>query len=690
MNHNIFNLKTVIVWILPLMLLFPGCSDDDGFWDGTDYYIASFQIELNSTTYNATISSDSITIRVPGNVSLNGAAAKVIMSENASIEPDPSDITDWDSNQTFTVTAYNGSSQTYYYSVIQTNVSTSGDIVLTTQEEVEAFAALGINELQGGLTIGTSEGQDSISSLASLTDLKIVTSNLVINPTFSGTSLEGLENLEQIGSLEIGAGTQINKVAFPALKSIVSDLTITSSKITSLSFPVLENVDNSITLNRNDSIVQIDFSNLKLVGNDFIIMGRSDDNKLSRISLPVLESVQGEIQFYYLYNLGSVSIPQMTTAGSVYIYTNSVLESISIPKLQEAFKDVKIYNLVLLTSLDIASLSEVGGDLYLQSLPLVENVECLNSLISVGGIFTLSYLPLVRDLSPLASFTEAEEVVLGVATQSFSELKSFKYTESLTITGNGSDVEIIDVSDIEGLTYLRIESISNLFTLKGPEVFNGTLRIQTSNYNLEGFQEVDNILFYDFSTSSEIGDKEVASIKKVNEDFYVDATNMSGIYKFTGLEYVGGTLTIACQVPVTMPALKEVGELYSKLYAPEEVILDLPALEKVNGDCNIATSYTTGLQLTDINLPSLTTVEGLLTIAGYRSYLPNTELTNLDGFSSLTNVGSLAIRYNSVLADYSGLEKAVPSLSSSTCTIISNAYNPGYESLTAGKWTPED
>ena len=690
MNSNIFNIKTIIAWILPVILFVTGCDDDDSFWDGTDYYIASFQIELNSTTYNATISSDSITIKVPGNVSLNGATATVKTSENATIDPDPSDITDWNNDQTFTVTAYNGSSQTYYYSVIQTGVTGSGDIVLTTQEEVEAFAARGISELHGSLTIGASEGEDSISSLALLTDLKIITSKLVINPTFSGTSLKGLENLEQVGSLKIGAVTKIDEVAFPALKSIVSDLTITSSKITSLSFPVLENVDNSVTLERNDSIAQLDFSSLKSVANDFIIMGWANDSKLNSISLPALESVQGELKFYYLYQLISVSMPEITTAGSVNIYANPVLESISLPKLEEAFKDVKIYSLALLTSLDLSSLSEVGGDLYLQSLPLVGHVECLKSLTSVGGIFTLNYLPLVSDLSPLASFTGAEEVVLGVGTQSFSELKSFKYAESLTITGNGSDVETIDVSNIEGLTYLRIENISSLFTLKGPEVFNGTLRIQTSNYNLEGFQEVDNILFYDFSTSSEIGDKEVASIKKVNEDFYVGATNMSGTYKFTGLEYVGGTLTIACQVPVEMPALKEVGELYSKLYALEEVILDLPALEKVNGDCNIATSYTTGLQLADINLPSLTTVEGLLTIAGYRSYLPNTELTNLDGFSSLTNVENLVIQHNSVLADYSGLEHAISSLSSTTCTITGNAYNPGYESLAAGKWTPED
>ena len=690
MNHKIYY---IIAGLLFAFVLIAGCNDDDNFWNGTDDYIVSFQIEVSTgTSYSTIISSDSIILKIPGNVSLNGASASVDISENSTISPEPSTIADWETSHKFTVTSHSGNEKIYHYSVVYEDVASDGDIVLSTQDEVDSFATLGINEIRGNLTIGAEEGTDSITSLAALSGLKKITSDLVINTTYAGTDLNGFENLEQVGSIEIESTPFLGEVSFPALKSVMNDLTVYISKVNLLNFPALENVDNSITIERNDSIETLNFSSLKTVGTDFIIKGLANNNKLKSISLPTLESVQGELLFYYLYNLESISIPEITVAGSVSFYGNTILESISLPNLVEVFKDVKIYSLSALTTLDFSSLLSVTGDLYLQNLTSVENLEGLKSLTSVGGTFTLRNFPLVTDLSPLSKFTGAKEVELGVGIGSYNKLESFTNVESLTISGDGSEVEIIDVSNISNLSYLKIDGISDLFTLKGPDVLNGSLRIQTSDFQIEGFKEVENLELYDFPTFGNITDKEVG-VQKVNGycaiNVNINSVNLVGTLNFPNLESVGGKLTIYSRAPVTMPVLKESGEILSKVFSTDGLTLTLPSLERVNGDFQIMSSYSNN-QLADIDLPSLTTVEGRLTISGNSSYQPNNDITNLNGISTLTNLGSLTVRYNSLLTDYSGLANAVPSLTSNTCTILGNAYNPTYQDLVDRKFATRE
>lgn len=170
MNIN----KTGII-LLSLLgtILFSACSDDDSDFNGGDSYITSFQLKQGDVTLSASISQTEIVITVPENLLLSGATANVLVSENANIEPNPVSVTDWDMDQTFIVTAYNGTKSTYSYRVERNVVSREGDVILLTQADVEEFATLGLSRINGSLTVGAATGADSVYSLKPLSGLKM-------------------------------------------------------------------------------------------------------------------------------------------------------------------------------------------------------------------------------------------------------------------------------------------------------------------------------------------------------------------------------------------------------------------------------------------------------------------------------------------------------------------------------------
>ena len=89
-----------------------GCDkDDDSSQEfvstGKDNYIVSFAITVDGISYNASITDDRILVKVPYDISLKGAAASYTLSENATINPDPSALTDWNEEWQFIVTSGN-------------------------------------------------------------------------------------------------------------------------------------------------------------------------------------------------------------------------------------------------------------------------------------------------------------------------------------------------------------------------------------------------------------------------------------------------------------------------------------------------------------------------------------------------------------------------------------------------------
>lgn len=64
--------------------------------------------------------------------------------------------------------------------------------------------------------------------------------------------------------------------------------------------------------------------------------------------------------------------------------------------------------------------------------------------------------------------------------------------------------------------------------------------------------------------------------------------------------------------------------------------------------------------------------------------------TNLEDFSNVEEIGDVTIKWWGAISDFSGLKKAVPSLTSTTWNVLENlVYNPTYQDMVDGKYTKE-
>lgn len=91
----------------------------------------------------------------------------------------------------------------------------------------------------------------------------------------------------------------------------------------------------------------------------------------------------------------AASFPELRhLAGTVRMYWNEKLKTISMPKLVGVGGGIRIYSNNVLTTVDIQSLVSVGDDLSLNSNTILPTLD-MQSLVSVGGEFNLRSSPLL-------------------------------------------------------------------------------------------------------------------------------------------------------------------------------------------------------------------------------------------------------------------------------------------------------
>lgn len=701
------NIKIFFMLLLTTLFI-AGCSDDDSPFSGEDHYISSFHLQQGDITLKAAISADSIIITAPENLSLSGAIADVVLSENATIDPQISTIKEWDNNQDLTVTAYNGTKKTYHYTVKRGVVSRDGDIILLTQEDVETLAALGLSQINGSLTIGSSTGTDSVFSLVPLAGLKTIVFDLMINPTYAGVDLAGLENLERIGSLKIDQVKSLKTAEFTKLNTVISNLVVNQTMLRTLKFPELAKVDRSLQILSTDSLTAMEFPKLASVIEGMTIQAGWGENKLTSINFPSLAKVGGNINISQWKEVKSVNFPLLTSATAISVTSLTKMETFVAPKLQSVLGNFTFSYNLLLTTLDVSSLQKVSGGLRLENISIetlnglksltsvdgeffisdvkeLKNIEGLKSLKSIGGRMYLSNWPALEDatLQGLSSINNigGEVIISQVPFKKFSGFALTKIS-SLGIYGNGlSSIEEIDVSKIEIEKSLTISTISTAFKLKGKDVFAGKLIVDGSSLNLEGFKEVGD---FSYNMSTKQNKTETVSIKKVNGDLTLNIYNFD-TFSMPNLEEIGGKFNIAVsgKMEILFPALKKSGAMDVNV-TPMDMV-SFPSLQLVDGDCKIVTANYLG-SISEIKMPALKKITGILNLSGYSNWYANTNMTNLDGFSALTEVKGVKIEYNEALVNFAGLKNAVNSLTATEWSVSDNAYNPTFDDMKAGKW----
>jgi hypothetical protein len=676
-----------------------GCnSEEESPFSGKDNSIVAFTLVKDGVTLKGAVSPETIVITAPERFSLSGAKASVTVSENATVEPDPSTITDWDVTNTFTVTSYNGTKNTYAYSVERHLVSRDGDVILLTQADVEAFAAeFDADQINGSITVGSDSGKDTVTSLTGLERLKVITGNIIINSTYMG-DVTVFENLEKVDGLKIS--TNVKTVRFPNLSVIHSSLTFqeewNSTATKTLDFPELKVIDKDLLIS-TDSLETMNFPKLQKVTGNITAQGRGYGLNLSSIDFPELQKAGGDVHIYKCKQLEHFSAPKLetvsgnftveecplladvnclslkTVGGNISLFPlSNVLTSLQFPALTSA-ENLMIDNAPNLTSLRFPALKYIKDAMSLGGMNLV-SLEAFNALDSVGGQLYLSNLP---NLSSL-------------------RLSSLKKINMLYVYQLNNIAEI----DLRGIKVNSLElygTVRSDFTLIGDDDFPGQILFNLSSTDISvpltvrGFKNVGNIIF----SAAEPAD--FPWLENVTGLLNMPAGRSAKVISLPNLKSAGGIQigVFSDLETLNLPKLETItgytdtrgsvtGFSYS-LSSPALSVLELPALKSVTGNITVSglnsNSYYS-YKLSDIRFPALESLVGTLSITGSNYAL----FTDLSGFDKLKSVGGITISGFPELKDFEPLKNVIPLENPVFWKISGCGYNPSHQDMIDGKY----
>jgi hypothetical protein len=647
---------------------------------GADNHITSFVLTKGDVSYTAAIAAGTITVTVPENVSLNGATAEYTLCENAKILPDPATITDWESELQFRVTAYNGVQADYIYTVQHSGIIHTGAVILKTQAEVNAFGQGSYTIVDGALIIGRTSGTDTITSLAPLANLKIV-SSIVINATYKG-DLTAFEQLETAGEVVV-LSKNVKTVRFPKLTTVrmnmsfdqysTSTSAITKSIIDTLDFPKLTVIERGLQIYYADSLVAMNFPELQRVGEGIIMEGKSQGEilKLKSIDFPKMTTVGGAISLTRVSGIQSFLADELETAGGLSVNSCPALTDISIP-----------------------ALTTVNGNL---SMPLstTDGEFIFTALTTVNGDLNLTTTTVTDLQFPVLTTVEGTLQLSGQYLTSL-ELPSLRKVGTF-VAADLRGITAIDVRGIEEIGALRLSNNTLRYTagitLIGNETFPGRLVLELPNLGTSVLNE--------FPLTVE-GIKVLGGLEHTPASAVatVKAISFSWLERITGLLSIGNSSQL---VSISLPNLQSVGGIslgnlaalttldLSKLetitgytdasgvasggftYPPSTAIitLTLPELKSVVGNISI-TGLLSSRKLATISFPKLKSLTGTLTITG----TSNTIFTNLSGFSALTSAAGVTISGFTQLSDFSPLAGVVCGLTADTWNITNCGGTP--------------
>lgn len=725
----------ILMLLFSAMVLLGSCSDDDPEIpaDADDNFITSLTLTVaDGTSYTAVIEDQILEVSVPYNVSLQGASADMKYTASATIFPDPATISDWDNEQIFRVKSYNGDVNEYTYRVNHKEITQEGDVELKTMSEIAAFADAGTSVVNGNLTIGTDEGEN-ITSIENLANLKEVKGNLILKNSFKATDLTGLENVTTLGGLIVGStdavsDATLNLVTMKALSEITGDLILRNNSLKWTKLDALQKVGGDIII-ASTSLESIETPALTEIGGNLDLCGITEitedeygnvnmGGSIVELSFPALSRVGGVVKINYFATLTTISLPQLTTAGSI-----------EIPTLGHQFETI-----------DLSSLTAVEQNL------AIESVRTSGRFASDAANNTT--LKSLGDLSKLQTVGESLRIVnfSGMTTlPDFASLKSVKtiYLGYVDVVENNLDLSNVTFtkdSKIEIKNRCSIPAIIGSGDMAG-EILLSTTASHSASPDIKGFTSVHNVditlgsglyldneatIVYDFETVTgnfkftydvsatlERGNTlQFPNLKEVKGAFVI-ASPGSGEVVFQRLdapvlETIGGQFCSTLHVAeYYLPALTTVGcaENAELLISDREtskvkgngmmdialgktVSLDFPVLKKIGGNglyinCKQATMET-------VTFPAIATIAGELYVFGHTSSIKNKYVKKLS-FPELEQVPKVTIQSFTNMSDYSTFATVINngSITESNWLVTNCGYNPTYEDMQAGRYTQQ-
>lgn len=700
------------------MLLLGSCSKDDPEIpaDADDNFITALSLSVDNNTYTASIEEQDITVTVPYNVTLTSAIATIEYTPSATINPDPAkEKIDWNREQVFTVTSYNGAANEYTYRITRDEIEEKGDVVLRTMAEIEAFHEKGTSVIDGNLTIGTDDGEE-ITSIGKLSNLKSVSGNLILKNSFKATDLTGLEQVTDLGGLLVGtkdapSTAVLDHVSMPKLTEIGGNISIWNNNLKWVELKAL-NKAGGISL-ASELIENIELPDLTEVEADFIVEGclerEFNDGSTSGYNPPELKG-----------NLETFSIPNLQkVGGTLGVNFIAPLKTIALTKLETAGNIDFEYLPMAFESIDLGSLHIVQGFLKICS---VKDVTVIGGYVTYNTALTalgdFSKLEKVGDILTLTNFGAITEVQFPSLTQ----CGGF-WLEGLAATIVFAIPQVnFTAPTAESLATIHIADCSVLAKLQTPNTLNAKLQIAfSSQQEVPAFENKTSIAEVELTSNLIQKDLIFTNWEKVEGNFslIMNSTTYKKEIKLPDMKEIGGYLNISWKQlspnfkpTVSMPKLENIGgqlqiiglvtgfdfsSLKTVCCANEPAYANVSETTPPVGSINIRT------QTAGMSFPALTHVGGKgLAVQGGTS-LSCPQLTDIDGslilnsykgnnveMSKLEKLGGCYFYKSTSLSDFTFFGKFITNgnITEKNWTVTGCAYNPTYQDMKDGKYKP--
>lgn len=722
-------------FFLPLLgLCLAACSDDNGTEvpaDADDNFITSFCLTLGGEEYAATIDGNDITVTVPYTVSLQGAVATVAYTSSATILPDPATVDEWDDEQIFRVTSYNGEVNEYTYRAVKEEISSEGDVELKTAADIAAFAEAGTSVVKGNLTIGTDDGEE-IESVEALTKIKQITGNLILKNSFKATDLTGLEHVETLGGLVVGSvGTaseaELNLVTMNALAEITGDVVIRNNSLKWIELGALQKIGGDVVV-ASTALESVELPALTEIGGDLDLCGITQiaydeygnvnmGGAVAELSFPQLAKVGGVVRINYFAALTGISLPELSAAGGVEIPTlGHLFETIDLSALTVVDESLKIgsvrtagkfasdaaNNTTLRTLGDLSKLQSVGDSLKIENFSGMTELPAFSALKSVRVLY-IAYAESVENDLDLSSVVFPEDGALIINNN----------CSIPTVVGNGAMAGdmMLETSNLAGPSVKGFTSVRNLtVTVNNGAQYDKSATIAYDFERIEGNVEIN----YRVPMNAK-GQNTIAfpNLTQVGGAFVMPQQATMRFKKLScpKLQTIGGQFcitspaeeydfpeltTVGCadnaellKVERTSQKVPTYGMMDITLYSVASVF-EMPKLARVGGlnglylDCS-------NTKATTISCPALTEVDEKIWIFGSTSSLKNAKITSI-AMPKLEKAKAVSIERFSKFSDFSSFVTVVQngSVTAENWTVTDcTAYAPTYEQMKAGQARPE-
>lgn len=397
------------------------------------------------------------------------------------------------------------------------------DVLLTSQEEVNAFGAQEYLTVIGNLSIGSTEGSD-ITDLRPLNGLNQVRGELVIG-----------------GSARSGDG--FIRLSNPLLENLDGLETL------ALIGPFFANDFDEKALRIEDNVQLTQITGLEGLGifeGDLIIRGNT---KLE--SLAGLERLKDLERLHIVGNTALTDLDALmnlnSLRGSLVLSSNENLGNVAIlGNLSGSIGSFVLGDNPLITDLDFMNgITGIQGNLILKDGPMLTDIEGLNGVQSVGGFLEINNIG-VTSLNNLNAIKQVGQYVLVRGNPNLETLRGLNGLEVVDqyveISSNDALIEVSGFNALQRATGTEVTSLGGI-TLTNPAIrvsFNDRLEL------LDGFEsltEAAGDFFFGGDALNAVTGFE--NLRTIEGDFAFSFVNeLVNIAGFASLETIGEDLRI--------------------------------------------------------------------------------------------------------------------------------------------------